>query len=157
MTNAVKLLPFAFAIHNFEELWAIWKYGSLEDIHPFSVAPIQFAVAVLLFTLLGFALVFAKGLYKTSENYQYAITGFAGTLFLNSFFPHVASVIYFGTYMPGIITAILLILPLTTLILYRTYKAEIFSKKQFILTILLGGFVGLILVFLFLAIGSLFA
>ncbi|MDR0682184.1 MAG: HXXEE domain-containing protein [Dysgonamonadaceae bacterium] len=102
-------------MHNFEEAWTICM-GTFE-FNPFIVSNIQFVIAVSLFTILGFILVFGKNLYRSQKYYQYAITGFAGMLFLNTFFPHILSAFYFRTYMPGFITALILILPLTSLIL----------------------------------------
>ncbi len=156
---AIKLLPFAFAIHNFEEAWVICKfgYGKIGELQPFTVVPLQFIVAVSLFTTLGFIIVFAKRLYKNAITYDYATTGFAGMLFLNSFFPHIISTIYFRTYTLGIISTVLLILPLTAFILYRVHKNKIFTKKQFLLTIFVGGVIGMVLVYLFLSIASLFS
>lgn len=152
----IKILPFAFTLHNIEEAWPICNSEPVIR-SPFVVDPVQFIIAVSLFTVLGFVLVFGEKFYPTNRNYQYAVTGFSGMLFLNSFFPHILLAIIFRSYMPGLITAIVLLLPLTTYILWQIYKSRPFSKKQLITTILSGGMIGLVLVFLFLGIGFIFA
>ncbi len=148
----IKIVPFAFAIHNFEEAWAICNTSQTYQ-NPFVANVTQFIIAVSLFTTLGFVLVFGKKLYKTTRYYQYAITGFSGMLFLNVFFPHVLSAIYLQKYTPGLISAVMLILPLTGFLLWKIFQSKLFSTKQFVLTIFSGGLVGTILVAVFLTIG----
>ena len=150
--NFIKILPFAFALHNIEEAWTICNAGTFEH-NPFVVNNNQFIVAVTLFTILGFVLVFGKKLYRNQQCYEYAITGFAGMLFLNTFFPHILSAIYFQTYTPGLITTSILILPLTSIILWKIFRSRIFSNKQFTITILSSGIAGIILIAVFLGIG----
>lgn len=156
MNTAVKILPFVFALHNAEEAWTINRYPNQAIPLHDNVAPAQFIVAVLLFTILGFVLVFGKKIYPSNKSYQYAVTGFSGMLFLNSFFPHILSAIILRSYTPGLISATVLLLPLTSYILRQIYKSQSFSKKQLIATILSGGAIGLVLVFLFLWIGFIF-
>jgi hypothetical protein len=126
--SLIKYLPFVFALHNFEEAWAICNTGKFE-LNKFVVSSNQFIIAVSLFTILGFVLVFGKKLYRDQKYYQYTILGFTGMLFLNAFFPHILSVIYFRTYMPGSITALTLILSATSFILWKIFQSKIFSNK----------------------------
>lgn len=149
----IKCLPFAFALHNAEEAWHIATTEHAIQ-SPLVVDPLQFIIAVSLFTILGFGLIFCEKLYPTNRSYQRIIIGFAGMLFLNSFFPHILSAIVLRSYTAGLITSLFLLLPLTTYILRKSYK--LFSKKQFVGIVLTGGVVGIILVFMFLGIGYLF-
>ena len=146
----IAILPFVFAAHNIEE--AI-SFGIVQEFSFYVVKQAQFIIAVSLFSILGFMVVFCKKLYQNDSQYRYFITGFAGMLFLNAFFPHIIATLYFKAYMPGVITAILLILPLTGYILRETYRLSLFSKQQFITTIITGGMIGAVLVVFFLGIG----
>jgi hypothetical protein len=150
----IRYLPFAFMAHNIEEAVAIGNTKNL--IFNAHINTTQFVIATSLFTILGFALVFGKKKYRSQRSYEYAITGFSGMLFLNAFFPHILSAVYFGTYTPGVITAVALILPLTTIILRKAYQSKEFSNNRFFITILSGGIAGLILVAVFLGIGYIF-
>lgn len=150
----IRYLPFAFMAHNIEEAVAIGNTKNL--IFNAHINTTQFVIATSLFTILGFALVFGKKMYRNERSYEYAITGFSGMLFLNAFFPHILSAVYFRTYTPGVITAVALILPLTSIILSKTYQSKEFSNNRFLITIVSGGIAGLILVAVFLGIGSLF-
>jgi hypothetical protein len=151
----IALLPVAFALHNVEEAIYINNVNHLEFNH-FLYNQTQFIIAVSLFTTLGFVLVFGKKLYKSESAYQYATVGFAGMLFLNAIISHIIPSIFFLEYMPGVVTAVLLLLPLTTCILWKNYKLRLFSNKQLIITIFSGGIIGIILVGVFLGIAHLF-
>lgn len=154
--KAVKILPFAFAVHNFEEAWTICDKGFMH-YNPLVVNAMQFIVAVSLFTILGFILVFGKKFYKSAKHYQYAVTGFSGMLFLNVFFPHVFSAIYLQNYTPGLISASTIIFPLSGSILWRIFKSKIFTNMQFAKIIFFSGIAGIVLVAVFLGIGYFFS
>lgn len=152
----IRYLPFAFMAHNIEEAVAIGNTKNLIfNVHNANTK--QFVIATSLFTILGFVIVFGKKMYRNQRSYEYAITGFSGMLFLNAFFPHILSAVYFRTYTPGVVTAVALILPLTTIILQKTYQSKEFSNNRFFITIVSGGIAGLILIAVFLGIGYLFS
>ena len=151
----IVILPFAFALHNIEEAIYINNVNHLGFSH-FLYNQTQFIATVSLFTILGFVLVFGKKLYKSESAYQYAFAGFAGMLFLNAIISHIIPSVFFMEYMPGVVTAVLLLLPLTACILWKIYKLHLFSNKQLIITIFLGGIIGIILVGVFLGMVYLF-
>lgn len=155
LEKAVALLPFAFMLHNSEEAWGISKLSTSFSfpMHQ-GVTPLQFAIAVTLFTVLGFVIIFIKSLYKSEKQYTYVTTGFTGMLFLNVFFPHLIATIFFGQYAPGVITALLINLPLTGYILFATFKTNKLNLKQIITASTIGALIGIMLVFIFLKIGN---
>jgi len=150
----ISILPFAFAIHNLEEAISMenWTKSIPSKVHP-KVTTAQFSIAVGLFTVLGFLITLARNYYPSNEIYLLFVSGFAGMLFLNTFFPHLLATIYLKKYAPGVITGVLINLPLTILILWLVYKLQIISNLQLGLSILIGGLTGAILAFLFLKIG----
>ena len=148
----VRLLPFAFLLHNAEEVLAFAKgYTNIEP--PFTIG--QFAVATLLFTTLGFVVVFAKSVYN-NPRYCYIIAGFAGMLFLNSFFPHLILTLVTRSYSPGVLTAMCLQMPLSFMVLYNLNRQEIMQGKTLVLSAIAGGLCGAVLVPVFLGAGWLF-
>lgn len=150
----ISILPFAFAIHNLEEVISMekWTKSIPSRIHPI-VTTGQFSIAVGLFTVLGFIITLSGNYYPSKEIYLLVVSGFAGMLFLNTFFPHLIATIYLKKYAPGVITGVLINLPITSLILLSIYKLQILSSLQLILSILIGGLSGIFLAFLFLKIG----
>ena len=90
----------------------------------------NFAIAVILFTLLGFILVFAKEFYPVAQHYYIVVTGFAGMLFLNVFIPHLLAAIYLQKYAPGVITGLFINLSLTSIILLKIHNSNILTPNQ---------------------------
>ena len=142
-------------VHNLEETFGMekWTNNIPLFIHP-PVTTEQFAIAVGLFTVLGFITVFVIKKYVTDNQFAFIITGFAGMLFLNIFLPHLISTLLFKQYASGIITGILINLPLTRYILRTTFKMQKLNIKQIITTSIVGVLVGIVLAFTFLKIGE---
>ncbi len=149
------LLPFAFTLHNFEEVLGMekWTKSIPSYIHK-PVTTRQFGIAVLLFSILGFIITYTKIYFQTEKDYYFVITGFAGMIFLNVFLPHLLATILLRKYSPGIITGLFINLPLTVLILNKMTHSQILSVKQLIVTIVIGGLIGVFLAFTFLKIGK---
>jgi Na+(H+)/acetate symporter ActP len=152
----ILILPYAFVLHNLEELISMekWSKSIPKSIHP-PVTTAQFSVAITLFTLLGFVVVLSKDYYPSEEIYILFVSGFAGMLFLNTFFPHLIATIYLRKYAPGVITGLLINTPLTAIILWLIYDNQLISNLQITLSVLIGGFTGATLAFFFLKIGNL--
>jgi hypothetical protein len=153
----ISILPYAFALHNLEEVISMekWSRSIPKTIHP-PVTTAQFSVAIALFTLLGFVVVLSKDYYPSVEIYLLLVSGFAGMLFLNTFFPHLIATIYLKKYAPGVISGLLINAPLSALILWQVYEIQLISNFQITLSVLVGGITGAMLAYLFLKIGKLF-
>lgn len=151
----ISLLPFAFAVHNIEEVLGMEKWSkSLPYFMHRPVSTRQFAVAVILFTALGFVLILSKKYFPSEEQYLYVVAGFSGMLLLNVFMPHLFASIYLKKYTPGVISGFLINLPLTINILWNIYRSNRNNTLQIFLSVVLGGISGLILAFIFLRIGK---
>lgn len=151
----IRLLPFAFTLHNFEEVLGMqkWSRSIPNYIHP-PVTTLEFLIAVSMFSILGFVLVFTRKVQQ-SEYYHQVIAGFCSILLLNVFFPHLLATIIFNQYAPGVITALLINLPLSLMILWQLDRQKLLSRRQLLLSGQLGGLVGLVLAYTFLKLGDL--
>ena len=157
LNSAINILPFAFLLHNIEEAISVEDWIKKNPMKiSYSITTNQFVVAVALFTVMGFIVVFAKKAYKNEERFLLLITGFSGMLLLNVFFPHLIAALAFRMYVPGVITALLVNLPLTIYILWHIHKAYKLSMRTMIFTIIGGGLFGIVLAYIFLLIGKLF-
>ena len=149
-----KLLPFVFLIHNLEE--TIWVARMQEfsmntpDLDT-DVFAFQFRIAVFIFTVLGFVLAFG---FQKSRYYDLLMNGFAGALFLNVFFPHTVASVYYLSYLPGLVSGLLLVLPLTFLILQRNFKNTRINKCSFFVSIIVGALTGIVLIIGLLYLGN---
>jgi hypothetical protein len=156
LKKAITMLPFAFMVHNAEEAVTM-KYWMVKSplIEQYPVSVQQFMIAAVLFTLLGFIVVFNKGIYKTEKQYLVVTAVFSGMLLLNVFFPHLVGAMTYRSYMPGLLTALAINFPLTVYIL-RTLRKHLFlNAREVILSIIVGGLAGIVLVKLFLSVGRL--
>jgi hypothetical protein len=157
LKTLIYLLPFAFTIHNIEEFCGMekWTKSIPSYIHK-PVTTKQFGIAVLIFSISGFVVCFTKGVYSTEEYYFNIIAGFAGMILLNVFMPHLLATIYLKKYSPGIITGLVINLPLTALILVSLNQSYILSIKQIVICTITGGIIGAFLAYTFLEIGKYF-
>jgi hypothetical protein len=157
LNKSILLLPFAFALHNLEEALTIAKWSiSNPNFYKAPVSTKQFLIAVILFTILGFLVTFSKRLYFAERYYYFVITGFAGMIMMNVIFPHLLGGIYLKKYTPGLITGLVINLPLTIYILMSLIKTNKVKIKQMILFTITGCVSGSILAFLFIQVGKLF-
>lgn len=149
-------LPFAFALHNIEEALTIAKWSiSNPDFYKSPISTNQFLIAVGIFTIIGFFIAFSKRFYSKKTYYYLINAGFSGMIMMNVFFPHLLGCIYLKKYTPGLVTGVILNLPLTIYILISLIKTNRIEFKQMILSIIIGCVAGSILAFLFLEIGKL--
>ncbi|MCE9501372.1 MAG: HXXEE domain-containing protein [Leptospira sp.] len=155
MKLAIHSLPFVFALHNLEEAVGMetWSHRIPSYMHE-PVQTGQFVFAVCIFTVLGFALVFFRNLYPDQESFYSAVVAFAGMLLLNVFLPHLIATVFLGYYAPGVITGVLLNLPLASFIIFRCVSLQLISWRKTIWICLAGGVAGIILVASLLRLGA---
>jgi hypothetical protein len=155
LSTLIILLPFAFTLHNLEEVLGMekWSKSVPSYIHK-PVTTRQFGIATLLFSVLGFAVTFTKGFYHTELYYYFVMSGFAGMMLINVFIPHLIATIYLKKYAPGVLSGLLINLPLTILVLIAFKNSQILSIEQIRITIIMGGVIGVILAFVLLKVGE---
>ncbi len=157
LDKLISLLPFAFAFHNIEEALTIAQWSiSNPNFYKVPVSTKQFLIAVGIFTIIGFLITFSIKKRLTEKHYYLIISGFSGMIMMNVFFPHLLGFIYTKNYTPGLVTGLILNLPLTIYILNSLIKTKRVLLKQMTLSIIIGCLSGSILAFLFLKIGKLF-
>lgn len=99
----------AFLIHNIEEIISFKSFTLYYDYTDFTYTSLALGI-----TLLS---AFVVVLYRFADKYkfgEYALhfnAGLVVAMLLNAFFPHILGAIYLKAYVPGLITAIVLILP----------------------------------------------
>lgn len=121
ITLALKLIfLLGFTLHNIEE--SIWLPGWSKYAKKFH-APVgrnQFIFAVIVVTIFGYLVTVAEIIDNTTGSvFSYIYLGFIGMMGLNTFLPHLAATIILKKYAPGLVTALLLNLPLSIIIIAR--------------------------------------
>ncbi len=127
ITLALKLIfLLGFTIHNIEEsVWLPqWSHHAKKFHEP--VKRNQFVFAVIVVTIIGSLVTVAEIMEnKPGGVFSYVYLGFIGMMGLNAFLPHLAATIILKKYAPGLITALLLNLPLSIIIITRYINAGI--------------------------------
>ncbi|HLO17509.1 MAG TPA: HXXEE domain-containing protein [Anaerolineales bacterium] len=131
------LVPIFFMLHNMEEapFMERWSKRLPLKIH-LDMTTRQFSIAVTFLTLAGFLITFLEIKYLYRYTGYLLILGIQAILLFNAFIPHIASIIGFRMYSPGVVTALLLILPFSYYLFRRALAEDIITSTQF--WILLG-------------------
>jgi hypothetical protein len=134
---AIWLLPLVLVLHNLEEGAFFPRYlplvlgrlpaGVRDWIGP--VTSGQMAAALLLATVipLGFSLWAAAR--PTSRTAWWLVLAIWATLLLNAVWHIAAALLVFGGYAPGVVTAVVLNLPLSVLVLRRAVAEQCLSRR----------------------------
>jgi hypothetical protein len=148
-------VPIFFALHNLEEALFMesWSKRLPLKIHP-TVSTRQFIIAVTFITIAGFLLTFFGVEYLANQTGCLMVLGIQIILFFNAFIPHIASTILFRMYSPGVITAVLIILPFSVYLFRRAINENILSLTQLWILLGIAPFAMVVFVFLSLQLGK---
>ena len=128
------LFALALTLHNLEE--AIWlpKWSQHAGRwHP-KASKIQFRLAVLILTLLAYGIVLWSYWGGKGSLGDYLLSGYAFTMLLNAFFPHLIATIVLRRYAPGLITALGLNVPVMSMLLFRGLEERYVSLSAFMIS-----------------------
>lgn len=130
------LVPIAIALHNLEEgIWlpaarARLKLGA--RLGPPDAFSFRFAVAVL--TALAFLIALLACLGGPASWGFYLLGAYALGQGLNVFVPHLAGSLLTRSYLPGLGTGLLFVLPASAAFLVYCFSAPGFNPQRFLLT-----------------------
>ncbi len=146
------ILAVCETLHNLEE--AIWLPGWSRTAgiwHP-SVGAFEFRFAVIVITLIFYGLIYYFSVSKSGFS-NYIISAVLGVILANVFIPHLFAAILTGRYAPGVITGVLLNIPVTLYLLRRGLKEGFFTIKTIIISMAAGTAVALPLLLLLFGVG----
>jgi hypothetical protein len=151
------LVPIFLTIHNLEEAPFMEKwYKRLPIKIPLTITTRQFVIAVTFITLSGFILTYLGVEYLANQTGYLLVLGMQAILLFNAFVPHIATTIRFRIYSPGVITAILIMLPFSYYLFRRAFDENILSWPQFWIMLGIAPFAVAIIAFISLQIGKAF-
>ncbi len=125
------LFAISISIHNFEEAVYLpnWSKSAGYWHHPVEASEFYFAVIIL--TLFAYVSVFLAVRGGLKNLGAYLVSGYALSMLLNVFFPHLLATIVMWQYAPGTGTGLLLNLPVTTMLIYKALKEGYIEKAKF--------------------------
>jgi hypothetical protein len=134
------LFLFAITLHNLEEaLWLpAWSHHGSKFQKP--VGKNEFYFAVIFITSLAYLSTFFYLYFPHSSITKYILIGFLGSMMINAIFPHLLVTVLLRRYAPGLVTGLLLNIPINGFILYRFFQnKEIKFGELFLSTLIVGG------------------
>ena len=151
------LVPFLLAIHNLEEAPFMEGWSKRLPIKlPLSVTTRQFVIAVVFITIAGFLVTYGALAYMDEQTGYLLILGIQAIMLFNAFIPHIATTIGLRLYSPGVVTAVLLIIPFSFYLFRRAFSENILEPDQFWTMLGIAPFAVVIIAFISLQIGKVF-
>ncbi|HEX6034012.1 MAG TPA: HXXEE domain-containing protein [Anaerolineales bacterium] len=149
------LVPVFLTIHNMEEAPFMEKwYEHLPMKLPFTVTTRQFAIAVTFITIAGFVVTYVGVEYLANQAGHLIVLGMQAILLFNAFVPHIVTTIRFRMYSPGVISAVLIMLPFSFFLFRRAFAENIMNWNQFWIMLGIAPFATAIIAFVSLQIGK---
>ncbi|MDQ0177576.1 HXXEE domain-containing protein [Bacillus chungangensis] len=128
------LLPIIFAIHNLEELWLLedWvktftndrKFAFIKNFYRFETL----AFAMILLTLAGAVIIFFA--YRKQSNITFHLMILCNSLLFINSLTHLGQFFLFRKYVPGLLSAVILMMPFTFYTLFLYIKNKSITPKM---------------------------
>ncbi|WP_044642522.1 HXXEE domain-containing protein [Risungbinella massiliensis] len=127
------LFPVIVTLHNLEE--AIWLPGWSKKAGKWhvKVGKREFQFAVVVLTVLAYGLTYLSWSTGPESIWTYLNCGYMLAMLLNVFFPHLLATMVLRQYAPGVVTGILINLPINFLLLSLAFQEKWFIKEKFLL------------------------
>jgi hypothetical protein len=123
------LFPIAITLHNLEE--AIWLPTFSAKLGIVTVSQEGFSFAVTALTLFGYLITYLSIKQGKESWATYVYHGYVLGMLLNVFFPHLLATLALQQYAPGIITGILINLPVMSYLLWHGFQYQYISTPKF--------------------------
>lgn len=153
LARVLWLLPVVFIIHDGEELftmpgWVVRHRQKLDElgrmnetaaeiVRSLPTTTAQVAVAIGFILLLFVVVTAGASMSRKRGFWLYAYASLLGVLFLHVF-THIAQAILFGGYVPGVIGAVVAIIPGALYLYKRLFEAKLLTVKSSVVTALIG-------------------
>jgi hypothetical protein len=121
MQTAIWLFPITLTLHNLEE--AVWfpRWSQHAGFWHSPVGAGEFRIAAVLLTAVGYVVTYWSLRSGKEGRGSYLLAGFAFAMLLNVIF-HVAATVGLREYAPGVVTAVLINLPVMSYLLLRMFQ-----------------------------------
>jgi hypothetical protein len=118
------LFPIAVTLHNAEEaIWMPgWDAGHLAQLRVRPPGAAEILTALVVFTVAAFAVTYMSVRRGPESIWAYLTFGYIIAMLANVFVPHVPAAIVFRGYAPGVVTAVLINLPVMSILVIRMLR-----------------------------------
>jgi hypothetical protein len=119
------LFPVAVTLHNSEEAIGMPKWAAAHSrqlpAHPGNT---KIWFGLLLLTLAAFSVTYLSARKGKGSVWAYLLFGAAAAMLVNVFVPHIPATLVFGEYTPGVVTAVLINLPVMSILLCQAVSEQ---------------------------------
>ncbi|MFZ0684855.1 MAG: HXXEE domain-containing protein [Terriglobales bacterium] len=125
------LFPIAVTLHNVEE--GIWfpgwwtRHARLVSVHP---NPDVFRFALAGLAVAAFAITYLSARKGKESIWAYLMFGYIVAMLANVFIPHIPASVVLRSYTPGVVTAVLINLPVMSLLAIRAVRERWVSGRK---------------------------
>ena len=118
MNRVIVVLLFCLSItvHNIEE--ALFLPAWTINNSPITISNMTFLITVIIVTIIGYTSAIFYTL-KSGDTIKYIFIGYVGAMWINAFLPHILFSLLSLSYMPGTISAVLILIPIHTFIIAK--------------------------------------
>jgi hypothetical protein len=149
------LVPVFLTLHNLEEAPFMENWSRrLAMKLPLTITTRQFVIAVTFLTVAGFVLTYFGMQYLANQTGYLIVLAMQAIILFNAFIPHIATTLRFRMYSPGLITAIVIVLPFSFYLFRRGFYEHILTWRHFWMLLGIAPFAMMIMTFLSLGIGQ---
>lgn len=129
----------AITLHNIEE--AIWlpKWSQHSSRFQKPVTSSEFHFAVICITVLAYLSACSFLIMPESKMAKWIFIGFLGSMILNAVFPHLIATIIMKKYAPGLLTGLILNIPINSLLIYRMFSIQLIVWKELVISTIMVG------------------
>ena len=130
------LFPIIMTFHNLEEAIFLpaWLKSHSVLLKFTPPSPTAFSFAVLVITILAYLVTVICHRFGNIGFFLYLLLGFCFSMLVNAFIPHILASIVLKSYTPGVVTGILLNLPVAVYLIVAGFNELKISKKEFVLS-----------------------
>ncbi|HLZ80332.1 MAG TPA: HXXEE domain-containing protein [Ktedonobacteraceae bacterium] len=141
LNQVIWAFPLAFLIHDLEEIFTMERFTHenrerfpkfLRNIGAISTTQFIAGVGVL------FVLTLLAAYLATKSQHEMDVFTIALMIFLIHVMGHVIFLIYFRRYTPGLITAVVIVLPYSLYAFHRLFSANLVGSESFNISLLVG-------------------
>lgn len=124
------IFPLAVTLHSVEE--AVW-FPSWASRHradlPWEVSAALFRFGLVMITAFAWFVTWLSRKRGLHSNWTYVFVSYVFAMLVNVAVPHVIATVIFRGYTPGVVTAVIVNLPVTTALLTRVFEERIIPTR----------------------------
>jgi hypothetical protein len=126
------LFPLAVTLHNGEEaIWMPgWDFRHATQLPAQAPGAAEIRSALVVLTVAAIAVTYLSARKGPNSIWAYLLFGYIVAMLVNVFVPHVPATLVFRAYTPGVVTAVLINLPVMSLLALRAVGERWVSGKK---------------------------